>query len=104
MMLKTPISRRAVTAGLGAALALGCAPAVLRAQSKTTLKLGHLGNEENVWHKASLKFTEEVAARTGGAVEVKVFPNEQLGKETDLIKGIQLGTVDFTITGESLQN
>ena len=25
-------------------------------------------------------------------------------KETDLIKGIQLGTVDFTITGESLQN
>lgn len=104
MITKTPISRRAVTAGIGAALALGCAPAVLRAQSKTTLKLGHLGNEDNVWHKAAMKFAEEVAARTGGAVEVKVFPNEQLGKETDLIKGIQLGTVDFTITGESLQN
>jgi TRAP-type transport system periplasmic protein len=104
MITKTPISRRAVTAGIGAALALGCAPAVLRAQSRTTLKLGHLGNEDNVWHKAAMKFAEEVAARTGGAVEVKVFPNEQLGKETDLIKGIQLGTVDFTITGESLQN
>jgi TRAP-type transport system periplasmic protein len=104
MITKTPISRRAVTAGIGAALALGCAPAMLRAQSKTTLKLGHLGNEDNVWHKAAVKFAEEVAARTGGAVEVKVFPNEQLGKETDLIKGIQLGTVDFTITGESLQN
>src|SRR5919205_1769563 len=72
--------------------------------AKTTLKLGHLGNEDNVWHKASLKFAEEVSKRTNGEIEVKVFPNEQLGKETDLIKGIQLGTVDFTITGESLQN
>jgi len=104
MMFKTPVSRRTVTAGLGAALALGLAPSIVRAQSKTTLKLGHLGNEDNVWHKAAMKFSEEVAARTGGAVSVNVFPNEQLGKETDLIKGIQLGTVDFTITGESLQN
>jgi tripartite ATP-independent transporter DctP family solute receptor len=107
MTLKTPVSRRTVTAGLGlglgAALSFGFAPAI-RAQSKTTLKLGHLGNEDNVWHKAALKFAEEVAARSNGAVEVRVFPNEQLGKETDLIKGIQLGTVDFTITGESLQN
>jgi len=109
MVMKTPISRRAFAAGLGAAgigAAAGSvfAPSIVRAQSKTTLKLGHLGNEDNVWHKASLKFAEEVAQRTNGAIEVRVFPNEQLGKETDLIKGIQLGTVDFTITGESLQN
>lgn len=39
-----------------------------------------------------------------GSSEVRVFPNEQLGKETDFIKGIQLGTVDFTTTGKSLQN
>lgn len=99
------LSRRSFGAGLlgaGAALSIGF-PRPLRA-AETTLKLGHLANEENVWHKASLKFAEEVAARTKGAIEVKVFPNEQLGKETDLIKGIQLGTVDFTITGESLQN
>ncbi|WP_207460081.1 TRAP transporter substrate-binding protein [Azospirillum sp. SYSU D00513] len=109
MVLKAPLSRRAFTigagaAGLGAAAGFGFAPAIVRAQSKTTLKLGHLGNEDNVWHKAAVKFSEEVAQRTNGAVEVRVFPNEQLGKETDLIKGIQLGTVDFTITGESLQN
>lgn len=107
-MTNTPrISRRGFGAGLlgaGAALTVGGLARPAIAQSATVLKLGHLGNEENVWHKASLKFAEEVAARTKGAIEVKVFPNEQLGKETDLIKGIQLGTVDFTITGESLQN
>jgi tripartite ATP-independent transporter DctP family solute receptor len=107
-MANTPrISRRMFGAGLlgaGTALTIGGLAAPAIAQAKTTLKLGHLGNEDNVWHKASLRFAEEVATRTKGAVEVKVFPNEQLGKETDLIKGIQLGTVDFTITGESLQN
>jgi tripartite ATP-independent transporter DctP family solute receptor len=72
--------------------------------AEVTLKLGHLANEENIWHKAALKFAEEVAALTKGRVEVQVFPNETLGKEIDLINGMQLGTVDMTISGESLQN
>ncbi|EFH12414.1 TRAP transporter substrate-binding protein [Pseudoroseomonas cervicalis] len=101
---KIRLPRRAALGGLAGVLALGAAPGLLRAQSRTTLKLGHLANEDNTWHKACVKFAEEVARRTNGAIEVRVFPNEQLGKETDLIKGIQLGTVDFTITGESLQN
>ncbi|WP_419899200.1 TRAP transporter substrate-binding protein [Roseomonas sp. USHLN139] len=95
--------RRVVLGGLAGIFAAGVAPA-FKAHAATTLKLGHLGNEDNTWHKASLRFAEEVARRTNGAIEIRVFPNEQLGKETDLIKGIQLGTVDFTITGESLQN
>lgn len=69
-----------------------------------TLKLGHLANEENPWHLASVKFGEELAALTDGRIAVEVFPNESLGKEIDLINGMQLGTVDMTITGESLQN
>ncbi len=69
-----------------------------------TLKLGHLANEENPWHLASVKFGEELSALTDGRITVEVFPNESLGKEIDLINGMQLGTVDMTITGESLQN
>ncbi|MEO9780814.1 MAG: TRAP transporter substrate-binding protein [Sedimentitalea sp.] len=69
-----------------------------------TLKLGHLANEDNSWHMASVKFGEELAALTDGRIVVEVFPNESLGKEIDLINGMQLGTVDMTITGESLQN
>jgi tripartite ATP-independent transporter DctP family solute receptor len=69
-----------------------------------TLKLGHLANEDNPWHMASVKFGEELSALTDGRITVEVFPNESLGKEIDLINGMQLGTVDMTITGESLQN
>ncbi|WP_233486377.1 MULTISPECIES: TRAP transporter substrate-binding protein [Rhodobacterales] len=69
-----------------------------------TLKLGHLANEQNAWHLAAVKFGEELNTLTDGRIAVEVFPNESLGKEIDMINGMQLGTVDMTITGESLQN
>lgn len=74
------------------------------ATPEMTLKLGHIANEQNPWHKAALKFAEEVNKRTNGRIDVKVYPNDALGKEIDLINGMQLGTADMTITGESLQN
>jgi len=72
--------------------------------AEMTLKLGHLANEQNSWHKAAVKFGEELSALTDGRIAVEVYPNESLGKEIDLINGMQLGSVDMTITGESLQN
>jgi tripartite ATP-independent transporter DctP family solute receptor len=87
-----------------AALALAAMIASPLAAADMTLKLGHLANEDNPWHKASVRFGEELSALTDGRIVVEVFPNESLGKEIDLINGMQLGTVDMTITGESLQN
>jgi len=90
-----------------AALAVACltaASAMGASAAELTLKLGHLANEQNSWHKASLKFAEELATLTEGRIAVEVFPNDSLGREMDLINGMQLGTVEMTITGESLQN
>lgn len=88
-----------IAAGVTAQLIGGAAIA-----QDMTLKLGHLANESNPWHKASVKFGTELARLTDDRIVVEVFPNESLGKEVDLINGMQLGTVDMTITGESLQN
>lgn len=100
-MLKMNRRQFAVLAGA----AVLTAPSINKAHAaEVTLKLGHLANEQNSWHKASLKFAEDVAALTQGRVEVQVFPNDSLGREMDLINGMQLGTVEMTITGESLQN
>ena len=85
-------------------VALVACMALPAAAADVTLKLGHLANEDNIWHKAAVKFGEELSSLTSGRIEVKVFPNESLGKEMDLINGMQLGTADMTITGESLQN
>lgn len=96
------ITRQALAAAIGlASLAALGNPAI---SAERVLKLGHLANEQNTWHKASVKFGEELKALTNGRIEVEVYPNESLGKEVDLINGMQLGTADMTITGESLQN
>lgn len=96
------MNRRTFTT-LAAAVLLACTPAVW-AKAEKVIKLGHIANEQHSWHKGSQKFAEEVARLTDGRIEVQVFPNDSLGKEIDLINGMQLGTVDMTITGESLQN
>lgn len=68
------------------------------------LKLGHVANENNSWHQAFVSFAEQVRQRSEGRLEIKIYPNSQLGQEMDMINGIQLGTVDMTMSGESLQN
>jgi TRAP-type transport system periplasmic protein len=98
MNFKTTI--RALAAGIALAALTGTASFA----QELTLKLGHLANEQNSWHKASVKFGEELSALTDGRIVVEVFPNDSLGREMDLINGMQLGTVEMTITGESLQN
>lgn len=80
------------------------APTIARGQGRVTLRLGHLANEQNVWHRASLRLAEEARTLSNGRIEVQVFPSETLGREMDVINGMQLGTADMTITGESLQN
>lgn len=69
-----------------------------------TLKLGHLANEESPSHKTAVKSGNELSSLTDGHIAVEAFPNESFGKEIDLTNGMQLGAVDMTITGESLQN
>lgn len=89
---------------LAAASCIAIASAAAAFSQEMTLQLGHLANEDNSWHLAAVRFGEELSALTDGRIAVEVYPNESLGKEIDLINGMQLGTVDMTITGESLQN
>lgn len=69
-----------------------------------TLKLGHVANEEHVWHKAFEQFAQNVDEKSKGRLNIEIYPNSQLGAERDVISGIQLGTVDMTMSGETLQN
>lgn len=71
---------------------------------KITWKLGHITDENHPWHKTALKFAELVKQKTNDQIEIKVFPNSQLGGEIDTINSIKAGTADLTISGESMAN
>lgn len=69
-----------------------------------TWKLGHLSNKDHQWHKTAEKFAELVDEKTEGKLQIEIYPNEELGSETEVLNGIEAGTVDMTISGETMQN
>ncbi len=71
---------------------------------KIVWKLGHVANEDHIWSKVSAKFAEEVAIRSDGKMEIKLFPNSLEGNEVDNINGIRAGVSQMTLSGETLQN
>lgn len=67
-------------------------------------KLGHNANTDHIWHKTAMKFSEVISKKSNGEITVKIYPNGQLGSETDMINSVRLGTLDMVLTGETLQN
>lgn len=81
---------------------LSCTPDERRAE--VILKLGHNANDQDIWHRSVVYFAHLVDSLSEGEIEVRLYPSEQLGKELDMIRSIEAGIDDMTITGESMQN
>jgi TRAP-type transport system periplasmic protein len=60
---------------------------------------GSPGAEEDL---AAKQFEKWIKERTNGQIEVKLFGSEQLGKEVDIVSGLQLGSVDMSIMGTTI--
>ncbi|MCG1011266.1 TRAP transporter substrate-binding protein, partial [Tepidanaerobacter sp. GT38] len=73
-------------------------------QEKIVWKFGYLANEQHIWHKTAQEFARLVNEKTNGRLEIKLYPNEQLGSEMDVLNMIRDGSADMTISGESMQN
>lgn len=69
---------------------------------KFVLKLGHIATETQPYHEAAVKFSEMVKERTNGNVDIQIFPASQLGGQRDLLEGLQLGTVDITLSSSAV--
>jgi tripartite ATP-independent transporter DctP family solute receptor len=89
--------RRQFLGAAAAAVALGliAGPAL----AETTLKLAHASSEDSLIQQAAVKFADEVAAKTGGSVKVKIFPNGQLGDEGPIAEGVGSGAIDIGLGG-----
>ena len=60
-------------------------------------------NNSPVTHPLNIRTTEAAARvleKTGGKVEIKVFPNNQLGSDTDMLSQLRSGALEFfTLSG-----
>jgi tripartite ATP-independent transporter DctP family solute receptor len=61
-----------------------------------TLRFGHANSPGEVANDMFNEFAERVSKRTNGAVTIRVFPSEQLGKEADLVQQVKTGALDIS--------
>ena len=92
------ISRRTLLAGLGSAgLSM---PYVSRAVAADySWKFGHGFPPAHPVHTFALEAAAQIRQATSGKVDIAVFPNSQLGGDSDLLSQVRAGAIDFFSTG-----
>jgi tripartite ATP-independent transporter DctP family solute receptor len=95
--------RRFISAGIGLAAGLA-APAIGHGAGKgQILRIGYILPKQSQLGAGASSFADEVAKRTGGRITVQQFPDATLGGEVEMLKGLQLGSIDLGfITGMGL--
>src|ERR1044071_3934872 len=101
MTIRLP-RRRLLTAALAGSTAL---PLVaIRTRSANAAEFTYkYANNSPVSHPLTIRTTEAAARikeKTGGKVEIQVFPNNQLGSDTDMLSQLRSGALEFfTLSG-----
>jgi tripartite ATP-independent transporter DctP family solute receptor len=98
-MTRTPVptTRRAVLRQLGALPAAAVASALPRFAHAADFSLKY-GNNLPVTHPLNVRAQEaadRIAKESKGRVEIKIFPNNQLGGDTDMLAQVRSGGIDF---------
>lgn len=66
------------------------------------LKLAHHMAIDSAADKAIRFYADLVKERTGGQIQIDVYPASQLGGERDYLEGLELGTVDMSLNTTAL--
>jgi tripartite ATP-independent transporter DctP family solute receptor len=69
------------------------------AAEKISIRLGHIRDTNHPTHLAALKFKDMVNQESGGRIEIKVFPNSQLGGAKEMFAQMQSGDLEMVYGG-----
>jgi TRAP-type transport system periplasmic protein len=72
------------------------------AQTKTTLRIGHVTSLQAIAGQGSSKLKEVAEKLSNGEIEVQIFPNSQLGGELEMVSQVRLGTLDMVMAGSGI--
>lgn len=68
------------------------------------IKMGHAQVVSHPVHQAMVFLGERLEEKSGGKLKVKVYPNQQLGTERELLELLQIGSVGMTkVSAASLE-
>ena len=88
--------------GSTAAIILMSAAASVAAAQDYTLRLNHTGAPTHHYQTITEQFAKEIAEKTNGAVEIQVFPSDQLGNQLESVEGTLIGTLELTLASDTV--
>jgi len=93
------MKRRTFITGLAGLAGTAAMPHVRKAaaQSPLTLRFAHYAAESHPGQTAALQLAERVKARTNGAVQINVFPNNALGAPPEQLEQTKIGVIDMCV-------
>jgi TRAP-type transport system periplasmic protein len=101
MKSKTTMTRRRLLAGLTLLTSSAAAPRVVRAQqAQWTYKYANNLPETHPMNLRAREMAAAIEQETNGRFDLQIFPNSQLGSDTDTLSQIRSGGVEFfTLSG-----
>jgi len=81
---------------LAVAIALAATTLMPLGVGAQTLRFGHANSPGEVANDMFNELADRVKTRTKGAVTIRVYPSEQLGKEADLVQQVKSGALDMS--------
>ncbi len=102
MKMRRALIAAAVTLVLSGTTACGVgdAPDTCTGQTaRTVFKLAFNQTDQHPQYKAGMEFGNRLAAATGCRYGIKVYPNEQLGSQADVLNNVSDGSVKMMIVG-----
>lgn len=77
------------------------APVADETAEKIVIRLADVQAENDVETQFEYKFAELVAEKSGGRIEVQVFPAGQMGEMADILNSVQMGALEMCRTNPS---
>lgn len=65
--------------------------------STVELRLGHDASESNAIHLGALEFARLVNEQSSGRIKIRIFPNQELGTDQEMVVALANGTLDMAI-------
>jgi tripartite ATP-independent transporter DctP family solute receptor len=105
----TTTTRRSVLRMVGAsALAASLSPLLSRKAAAQTgqkkIRFAHPAPIAHGWHIWAEQFKKTVEAKSGGSLQVQIFPNAQMGNERDTAQAVRIGSIEMGAIGVGLMN
>lgn len=91
-----PLFRSVLATAASAVLALSATATLAQDFQERTIKFGHLNNTDHPVSFGVKRFSELLAAKTGGKFKVQEFPSNQLGNEMQQQSALQGGVQEMS--------